>query len=358
MFMSFLAGNRANASPFALLVDVTRRCNLCCLHCRQHSPLASDPPPIDTQLGERDFPLSRFRHLCREAKEWSIRKIVLIGEGEPLLHAGLIDMIEAAKSAGCMVVLLTNGTLVDMSMAKEFVRSGLDELRFSLWASNIEEYRAQYFGTDPALFHRAVQGIRNAVNAKQASDGILPRIVLHRPIDPRFFRTLENTLNLASETKCDAISFSPLKPLLPQDRCRLLTDEQKRELIPILRGLAMKAQSRGLSHNTAEVLYRLRMGRSVWKHLPCYIGWTDMRLRVNGDVVPCDTCKWVLGNFPTKGLRQIWNSEGYREFRQWGRTRGGIARSGQDCMCDYCCHVTTNAKMYRFLRWCSLKTAS
>ncbi len=61
-----------------MVVDVTRRCNLSCLHCRVHSPLA------DRSAGGEgvDFPLDSFVSLCRDAKEWGIRKIVLIGEGE------------------------------------------------------------------------------------------------------------------------------------------------------------------------------------------------------------------------------------------------------------------------------------
>jgi hypothetical protein len=43
----FLSGNAAKAPPFAMVVDVTERCNLNCLHCRRHSPHAAyeRPPP-------------------------------------------------------------------------------------------------------------------------------------------------------------------------------------------------------------------------------------------------------------------------------------------------------------------------
>ena len=353
---SFLGGNRAAAAPFSLVVDVTSRCNLSCLHCRRHSPHSTDTAAGKTGADVLDFPTALFDQLCREAGDWGIRKVVLIGEGEPLLHSGLAGMIRTAKAAGCEVVLLTNGTMVDEPRATELVRTGLDELRFSLWASNFEEYEAQYPGTSTAFFDRTLEGIRHAVAAKDAAAASRPRIVLHRPMEPRFLDTLEASLDLAAETGCDAISFSPLKPLLPGDEKRLLTDEQRRDLVPILRGLARVAKRRGLDHNVAEVVQRLRIGREVWKVLPCHIGWIDVRIRVNGDVVPCDTCQWVMGNVHTQGLQEIWNSPGYREFRQLGRSIGGITRSGRHCICDYCCHATSNARLHRLLRWLPART--
>ena len=68
----FLGGNTAKAPPFAMVVDVTERCNLNCLHCRRHSPW---PTVLRRTRGGADFPLDRFLALCREAKAWGIRKV-------------------------------------------------------------------------------------------------------------------------------------------------------------------------------------------------------------------------------------------------------------------------------------------
>ena len=202
----FLSGNAAKAPPFALAVDVTERCNLNCLHCRRHSPQAAGSPGGP---GGADFALGRFLELCREAKEWGVRKMILIGEGEPLLHPGLVEMIAAAKAAGCQVVMLTNGTLLDPRLAAEFIRAGLDELRVSLWASNAEEYGALNPGVRPEMFHRALEGVRSVAAARRQRQSALPWIVVHRPIDPRFMRRIEGTVNLARQLGADAVSFFP-----------------------------------------------------------------------------------------------------------------------------------------------------
>jgi MoaA/NifB/PqqE/SkfB family radical SAM enzyme len=351
----FLSGNSAKAPPFAMVVDVTERCNLNCLHCRRHSPQAAGSPG---EPGGVDFPLDRFLAMCREAGDWGVRKVVLIGEGEPLLHPGLVEMVGAAKAAGCRVTLLTNGTLLNQRLAGEFIKAGLDELRVSLWASTEEEYRFLNPGARPEMFQRALEGVRSVVAARHERQSPLPWIVVHRPIDPRFFRRIEGTLDLARQLGGDAVSFSPVKPLLPQDLERLLTADEERELAGLLPQIGRKAQAAGLADNTAELLRRLKIGRAVWEKQPCYIGWIDVRIRVNGNVVPCDTCNWVMGNIHVNGIREIWNNPAYRDFRLISRLPLGIVQSGRNCLCDFCCHAITNARVNRFLKWCAPAAAA
>jgi radical SAM protein with 4Fe4S-binding SPASM domain len=351
----FLSSNAAKAPPFAMVVDVTARCNLNCLHCRRHSPLvaASSGGPDGA-----DFPLDRFLALCREAKAWGVHKMVLIGEGEPLLHPGLLDMVVAAKAAGCQVTLLTNGTLLNLRLAEELIKAGLDELRVSLWAANEEEYRALHPGARQEMFHRALEGVRSVVAARRELGSPLPWIVVHRPVDPRFFRRIEGTLDLARQLGGDAVSFSPMKPLLPQDLERLLTADEEQELVENLPHIGRKAKAAGLADNTAELLWRLKIGRAVWEKQPCYIGWIDVRIRVNGDVVPCDTCNWVMGNIHRHSIREIWNNPAYRDFRRVSRHPLGIVQSGRHCLCDFCCHAITNARLNRYLKWFSPATVA
>jgi MoaA/NifB/PqqE/SkfB family radical SAM enzyme len=337
------------------VVDVTTRCNLNCRHCRRHSPEAAGSPG---RAAGADFPLDRFLALCREAKASGVRKVFLIGEGEPLLHPGLVEMVTAARSAGCHVTLLTNGTLLEADLAEKFIEAGLDELRVSLWASDEEEYRLLNPGTRPEMFHRALAGIKTVVEARRKFRSALPRIVVHRPIEPQFFRRIGGTVDLTRQLGGDAVSFSALKPLLPQDLMRLLTADEERELAGLLPRIGRKARGAGLAENTAELLWRLKIGRAVWEKQACYIGWLDMRLRVNGDVVPCDTCNWVMGNIHRQELREIWNNPDYREFRRISRHPLGIVQSGRPCICDFCCHATANARLHRFLKWCTPATAA
>jgi len=66
----------------------------------------------------------------------------------------------------------------------------------------------------------------------------------------------------------------------------------------------------------------------------------------------------VMGNIHEHSLREIWNSPAYCDFRRRGRSPLGIMQSGRPCICDYCCHAITNARLDRLLKWCATATAA
>ena len=98
-------------------------------------------------------------------------------------HPGLPEMVAGAKAAGCQVALLTNGTLLNVRLAEEFIKAGLDELRISLWAANEEQYRVLNPGTRPEMFHRALEGVRSMAAAKREArpTALDSRAPAHRP---------------------------------------------------------------------------------------------------------------------------------------------------------------------------------
>jgi MoaA/NifB/PqqE/SkfB family radical SAM enzyme len=174
---SVLSGDRAYAGPFTAVIDVTRRCNLTCFGCPSHAPESGwRSSPHDD-----DFAWADFERVCRELRTLGTRKLVLIGEGEPLLHPRLLDMIAEAKRSGFFVVLVTNGTRLDEQLAPAIAASGLDEVRISLWASDEYEYEHNYGGSSPRLFHRVLSGARAVSQARPNGPSKTPRIVLHRP---------------------------------------------------------------------------------------------------------------------------------------------------------------------------------
>jgi MoaA/NifB/PqqE/SkfB family radical SAM enzyme len=343
----FLSGDRAYAGPYTAAIDVTRRCNLRCVGCRSHAPeKAWCPDPRND-----DFSWEEFVSVCRQLQAMGTRKMILIGEGEPTLHPRLLDMIASAKNAGLFVTLVTNGTMLDAAKAQSLVKSGLDELRISLWAADEAEYGHNCPGTDTGFFLRVLDGARSVVRFRRENHDKGPRVVLHRPIEREHFRSLGRMVEVACETGCDALSFSPLKPLGGTDTRRALLPEEELEVQDILASLHGRARAHGLETNVPATLARYRIGREVWRAMPCYIGWIDMRIRTTGDVLACSPCRRTLGNIRQSGLAEIWNGLSFRQFRRETRTRAGLARMARNCACEFCCHALTNARLHRALKW-------
>ena len=77
-----------------------------------------------------------------------------------------------------------------------------------------------------------------------------------------------------------------MKPLLHQDVDRLLTADQERELVELLPQIGRKPRPQAGRQLGGTHPACLEIGHAVWEKLPLLsIGWIDVRIRVNGDVV-------------------------------------------------------------------------
>lgn len=343
-------GDRAFAGPFFVTLDLTRRCNLRCSGCRYHSAEAHVPTQADSSV--RDLSVELVSRLCSELRAMDTRKICMIGEGEPFLHPRFLDLIEICKSAGFEISVVTNGTLIDAPMANRLVELAPDRIQVSLWTSNPAEFEVQCGRTGESLWSATVEGMRLLALARKARRKTAPMVVLHQPINRVNCHALEKTAQLALETGCDGIEFSCY-----YDHDGLLAhyavpDEELPSVLRTLSGLRPQLEGK-LAHNIDTVLFRYRH-RAVWEAAPCYIGWMDARVRVDGTVVPCNGCRLVMGDLNRSSLREIWNDAPFRAFRRSTRDCPSLRRLQGTCACEFCCHLPANARTHRLGRWLTL----
>jgi MoaA/NifB/PqqE/SkfB family radical SAM enzyme len=348
LLKGFLTGEITYAGPFFVTIDVTRRCNLQCLGCRFHSPEATMPSVADQSVQDISFDL--FEKLCRELRTMDTEKLILIGEGEPLLHPRLFDMISTGKKAGFHVSLVTNGTLLDMDRVQSLLNCGLDKIQVSLWASSPGDYEKNYPGTNPDTFGKVAGGLKLLSTLKGELQSLHPLVVLHQPINRHNFQSLASLVDLALETGCNAISFAPFYSQRGRLQPYSLTSEDERAVRESLKRIRKRLRSLPLSHNIDQILLRYHIGEAVWKKLPCYIGWIDARVKADGTILPCNPCNLPMGNLNKNSLHEIWNSLPYRHFRRQTLTRKGLSALGKMCDCEFCCHVPANFRLHRFLK--------
>lgn len=119
-----------DSTPNEILIEISTRCNLKCLHCFRFSSRTLRP---------RDMDLDTFKAILDNAAKSKVRKIVFTGWGEPTINPHVVDMLELAKSNGFYIVLNTNGQLLG-EIANELVKQGVDEVYVSLDAVDAELY--------------------------------------------------------------------------------------------------------------------------------------------------------------------------------------------------------------------------
>jgi 12,18-didecarboxysiroheme deacetylase len=132
--------------------NVTRRCNLHCVHCYSQS----NEHPAEGELTSEEG-LELIDDLARFGAP-----VLLLSGGEPLARPDVLDLARHARDRGMRVVLSTNGTLITPETAGRLHEVGLSYVGISL--DGLREYHDRFRGTRGA-FEAAMAGVRNSRDA-------------------------------------------------------------------------------------------------------------------------------------------------------------------------------------------------
>jgi MoaA/NifB/PqqE/SkfB family radical SAM enzyme len=351
LLRGLLTGETAYAGPFFALVDITRRCNLQCLGCRFHSSQMSTSQADSSTSPDISFDL--FKKLCHELKAMGTHALILIGDGEPLLHPRIFDMISTAKASGFHTTLVTNGTLLDRDRIHTLFDLQLDAMEVSLWASSARDYEKNYPGVPLEFFGKVVDSVTLMNSLKATRHLRQPCVTLHHPINRHNFQQIETFLELALTAKCDGVSFSPFYTWRGALTPSALSPNEEQSLLRSLGKMENRLRSLRFSHNIGQTRTRYQIGKRVWQNIPCYIGWIHSRIKTDGTILPCNRCDLPMGNLEANSLREIWNGSPYRNFRSQASTREGLASLTHQCDCEYCCFIKDNLRVHRLFKWAS-----
>jgi len=348
LFKSILSGERPSNGPFYIYLDVTHRCNLNCLGCPYHS-LELDLPSQSAQIVQ-DIPFDLVTQLCDELKRLKTKRILLIGEGEPLLHPHIFEIISKCKESGFHVDMYTNGTLLDSARIASILDSRLDVLEVSLWASSPEIYERNYPGTNPNNFNKVVEGLKSLNSIRKQRKNNLPSVLLRQPINKHNFQAIDAFVELALSTGCEGIIFVPMRPYGGRfDSFELSTSEED-VLCNSLNQLKKRMESLPLKHNIEDILFKYQ-GKRVWEIFPCYAGWTRSNIKTDGTVHPCNSCNLMMGDLHESSFQEIWNGLHYQDFRRKTLTQEGLASLKESAECQFCYHIRIHFSIYRLHKW-------
>jgi len=135
--------------PRLIFWEVTKGCNLRCIHCRATATELSSPT---------DLPTSRALDIIDQIAAFSNPILVLSG-GEPLYRSDIFQLATYAKDKGLRVALATNGTLVTKEVARMIADSGVKRVSISL--DGADALTHDTFRGIPGAFDAALHGFRN-----------------------------------------------------------------------------------------------------------------------------------------------------------------------------------------------------
>jgi radical SAM protein with 4Fe4S-binding SPASM domain len=134
--------------------NITRTCNLRCVHCYSDSEAAS-------YSGELDW--EQMRAVVADLASYQVPSLLLSG-GEPMAHPRFFDLVDSATAAGLKLTISTNGTLITPERAARLKAVNVAYVGISLDGIGAVH---DSFRRKAGAFESAVRGFRACHEAGQ-----------------------------------------------------------------------------------------------------------------------------------------------------------------------------------------------
>lgn len=320
--------------------NITRACNLKCVHCYNDSGVGKTANEVTTQ---------QAKAVLDDLSEFGVPSVLFSG-GEPLMRPDLFELIEYAGQLGLRTVISTNGTLITADIARKIKQAQVSYVGISL--DGIGQINDKFRGVTGA-FDRAVEGIRNCQQA-----GI--RIGLRLTLTKRNVEDLEKLFDFLEKEGIERACFYHLVPsgrgsaIAGDD----LTHAQSRKAIEIILAKTRQFKEMGKktdiltvdNHVDGIYLYRKLLAEepsraeAVWKLLT----WNGGGLYSSGVGIGCIDFNgkvhpnqfwwhYDLGDIHEKPFSQIWTNpdepllKGLRNRREYIKGRCRLCKYFDGC---------------------------
>ena len=313
--------------------ELTRSCNLACVHCRA---AAQDRPY------EGELTTAECRRVMDEIAEVAQPIIILTG-GEPLLRPDVMDLAQYGNGLGFRMTMATNGTLLTPQIVQKMIDAGIQRISVSLDGATAKSHDA--FRKVPGAFEGALRGIAMAREAKL--DFQVNTTITHANIE-EFPRIYELAVSLG------AVAHH-IFMLVPMGRGKDLAEdaisaEKYEKALHWFYGQRDKTPLQ-LKATCAPHYYRIlrQRAKSEGKEIDfqtfgldavtrgCLGGSSFVFISHVGQMQPCGYLEVDSGNLREKSFKQIWeNSPVFRDLRDLNRYQGKCGKCEYIRVCGGC----------------------
>ena len=180
--------------PRLIFWEVTKGCNLRCVHCRATATELASPNDLSTPRA-LDI-ISQIADFCSP--------ILVLSGGEPLYRPDIFQLARFATEKGIRAALATNGTLVTKEVARKIVDSGVRRVSISL--DGADAHTHDTFRGIPGAFEAAIYGLRNLKELGMS-------VQINTTIARHNAKQLPAVLSLSRELGADALHTFLLVPV-------------------------------------------------------------------------------------------------------------------------------------------------
>ena len=216
-------------------------------------------------------------------------------QGEPYLHPEFLDMVQYASAKKIYTATSTNAHYLNDENARKTVESGLDRLIISIDGTSQETYEQYRIG---GQLEKVLEGARNMVKWKKELNSNTPHLIFQYLVVRPNEHQVEEVDKIARAIGMDEVIYKT---------AQVYDFKNGNDLIPTI-----DKYSRYKQNTSGKWEIKNSLENQCWKMWhSCVITW-------DGRVVPCcfdKDAEHVLGEFPQTSIKEIWDGNAYRNFR-------------------------------------------
>jgi MoaA/NifB/PqqE/SkfB family radical SAM enzyme len=271
-------------APKSVKIELTSKCNYRCKFC----------PLVTREAKPQVMDFDLFKRITKEMLEVGVEEIGVFFFGESLTSPDYtVEAIKYLKSIGTPYVFLTtNGSLCTPDIAHKLFDAGLDSLKFSLNASDREQFK-DVMDVKPKLYDNALNNVKLAYRVREEGH----------------FKTKL----YASSIRYDGEQ---------QERMQAIVDS----ILPYVDEhywLPLYSMGSEAAKREAELGYRPIAGNqgradNPVNPLPCWSAFTEGHVFVDGTFsVCCFDADGVfsVGDLKTESFMEVWHSDKFQHIR-------------------------------------------
>lgn len=314
--------NGGNIYPIYIEISPSGKCNHRCYFC------AFDYLEYRNPFINKDV----LMEMLSEAARCGVKSVMYAGEGEPLLHKHIDQLILHAKRVGIDVAVTTNAVFFNDELARQCLAS-LTWIRASLDAGTKETY-AKIHHCHPDDFDLVIENLTNAVklkreNAHTCSIGVQLLLL------PENYREITT---LATLLKHIGVDYLIIKPFSKHPMSYAHVDSAPPD--SDLRCLREELQQ--LSSDKFKIIFRYHTMEKLWNGKRAYgqcLGLPFFAyIDSNGNIYACSAYlgddRFCYGNIYENFFSEIWNGERRRKVLETVENELDVAQCREVCRLD------------------------
>ncbi|MCK9630298.1 MAG: radical SAM protein [Methanoregula sp.] len=304
--------------PIYVEIGVTNRCNHRCVFCALDW-CEKNPLDIDTEVMKRAL---------HEMAECGVKSVMFAGDGEPLMHRDICDLITHARQQGLDVAIATNGVLFNREKLEKTLPS-ISWVRFSVDAGTPDTHKKIHCGGSYD-FQRILTNVRDAVAIKKRDH--LPVVLgVQFLLIPDNFNDLIPFIEAFKEIGVDNVQIKPYSqhPL-----------SKNRYSIEYAQYQGIEDTIRRYETPEFQVIFRSQTAHRLMtkrNYHECYGLPFFTLVEADGTIIPCNLFHhnpdFCYGNLNTESFSDIWNGKTRKHILQQ-LTKNTIEHCRDGCRLD------------------------